>query len=80
MRYRNPVADRIGQRVSGTPRVVGLLRNAIEWQGLLECGEVRNQAEVARRERITHARVTQVMAMLRLAPEIREHIPTTSRT
>lgn len=32
------------------------------------------QAAIARREGITRARVTQVMAMLRLAPEIKEHI------
>jgi hypothetical protein len=35
------------------PRVVELLRKALEWQALLESGEVRNQAEVARREGIT---------------------------
>ena len=57
-----------------TPRVVELLRKAMEWQGLIESGETRNQAEIARREGITRARVTQVMAMLRLAPEIREQI------
>ena len=57
-----------------TPRVVELLHKAIEWQGLIESGEVRNQTEIARREGITRARVTQVMATLRLAPEIRQHI------
>ena len=57
-----------------TPRVVELLRKAIEWQALLESGEATNQAEIARREGITHARVTQVMGMLRLAPEIQQHI------
>jgi hypothetical protein len=57
-----------------TPRVVELLRKALEWQVLIESGEVRNRAAIARREGITRARVTQVMAMLRLAPEIREHI------
>ena len=65
---------------SRTPRVIKLLRKAIGWQGLLESGEVRGQAEVVRREGITRARVTQVTAMPRLAPEIREHIPTTLRT
>ena len=57
-----------------TPRVVEFLRKAIEWQNLLESGEVINQAEIARREGITRARVTQVMGMLRLAPKIQEHI------
>jgi hypothetical protein len=47
---------------------------AMEWQRQLDAGEVDTQAEIARREGTTRARVTQVMAMLRLAPEIREHI------
>jgi hypothetical protein len=54
--------------------VVELLRKAIEWQALLESGEVSNQAEIARQEGITRARVTQVMGLLRLAPEIQQHI------
>jgi len=53
---------------------VELLRKAIEWQALLESGRVRNQAEIARREGITRARVTQLMGLLRLAPEIQRHI------
>ena len=57
-----------------TPRVVELLRKAIEWQALLESGEATSQAEVARREGLTRARVTQVMGLLRLAPEIQQHI------
>lgn len=57
-----------------TPRVVELLRKALEWQGLLESGEVCNQAAIARREGVTRARVTQVMGMLGLAPEIQRHI------
>ena len=56
------------------PRVTELLRKAIEWRRQLDAGEVRNQAEIARRERITRARVTQVMGMLRLLPEIQERI------
>ena len=57
-----------------TPRVVELLRKAMEWQALIESGEVHNKAEIARQEGITRARVTQVMGLLRLAPEIREQI------
>jgi hypothetical protein len=53
-----------------TPRVVELLRNAQEWQRQLDAGEVPSQAEIARREGLTRARITQVMGMLRLAPEI----------
>jgi len=61
---------------SKTPRVVELLRKAIEWQALLANGKIANQADIARREGITRGRVTQVMGMLRLAPEIREKILT----
>jgi hypothetical protein len=57
-----------------TPRVVELLRMATEWQRQLDAGDVETQATIARREGITRARVTQIMALLRLAPEIREHI------
>ena len=62
------------REVAKTPRVVELLRKAIEWQALLESGKIASQAESARQEGITRARVTQVMGMLRLAPEIQEQI------
>ena len=57
-----------------TPRVVELLRKTMEWQTLLESGRIANKAEIARREGITRARVTQIMGMLRLAPKIQEHV------
>jgi len=57
-----------------TPRVVELLRKALEWQALLESGEAANQAAIARREGITRARVTQVMGLLSLSPDIQHHI------
>jgi len=63
-------------RVPKTPRVVELLRKAIEWQALLKSGQIARQAEIARREGITRARVTQVLGLLRLPPEIQEEIPT----
>lgn len=61
-------------RESKPPRVVELLRKAIEWQTLLESDKAVNQADIARQEGITRARVTQVMGMLRLVPEIKQHI------
>lgn len=57
-----------------TPKVVELLRTAQEWRRQIDAGEVENQAAIARREGITRARVTQVMGLLRLAPEIQEHV------
>ena len=57
-----------------TPRVAELMRKAIEWRGLLDAGEAPNQADIARREGLTRAHVTQVLMFRRLAPEIQEHI------
>jgi hypothetical protein len=57
-----------------TSRVVELLRKAIEWQALLESGQITTQAALACQESITRARVTQILGMLRLAPEIQERI------
>jgi hypothetical protein len=68
------VLNRKPPKAPKTPRVVELLRKAIEWQALLESGEASNQADIAHREGLTRARVTQVMGLLKLAPEIQEHI------
>jgi hypothetical protein len=61
-------------RASRTPCVVELLRKAQEWRRLLDSKKVRTKAVIARREGISRARVTQVMGLLRLAPEIQHHI------
>ena len=55
-------------------RVAELLRKAQVWQAQLTSEEVQTQAEIARREGITRARVTQIMGLLRLVPEIQERI------
>jgi hypothetical protein len=65
---------KLAPTVMKSPYVVKLLRKAIEWQRLLESGEASSQAEIANREDISRARVTQVIGMLRLAPEIQQHI------
>jgi hypothetical protein len=54
--------------------MVELLRKAIEWQALLGSGDAASQAAIARRQGSARARVTQVMGLLRLAPEIQEHV------
>jgi len=57
-----------------TPRVVEFLRKVLEWQALLASGQAKNQADIARREGISRVRVTQVMGLLHLAPEIQQRI------
>lgn len=63
-----------------TPRVAELLRKAIEWQRFLESGKVPSQAEIARQEGITRARVSQILSLLNLAPKIQEYILSMPRT
>jgi len=58
------------------PKILGLLETAAEWRRQLDSGELANQAEIARREAVTRARVTQILALMKLAPEIRERIIT----
>ena len=59
-----------------TPPVVQTLRKALEWRRQLDAGEVANQAAIARREGISRARVTQILALLRLAPAIKDQVLT----
>lgn len=54
--------------------MVGALWNARKWRAELDSGEVQSQAEIARRQGLTRARVCQIMSLLRLAPAIQEHI------
>lgn len=62
------------------PRVAELLRKAQAWRAMLESCEVASQAEIARREGVSRARVTQVIGLLRLAPEIHESVLSMPRT
>ncbi len=54
------------------PRVVRLLALAHHFDGLLARGIVRDYADIAGLAGVTRARVTQIMDLLLLAPEIQE--------
>jgi len=47
---------------------------AIRFEGLLEAGVVANQSELARLAHVTQPRMTQIMNLLHLAPDIQEEI------
>ena len=49
---------------------------AIKFQGMLDCGAVRDYADLARLGYVTRARITQIMNLLLLAPDIQEEILT----
>jgi hypothetical protein len=56
------------------PRVAKLMALAIRFERLLQDGAVADQAELARVGHVTRARLTQIMNLLNLAPEIQEAI------
>ena len=56
------------------PRISRLMALAIHFQKLLSDGVVQDYADIARLTGVTRARVTQIMNMTLLAPEIQEII------
>ena len=75
---------RLGQRgrkktsekpvVGRVPRVARLMALAIRFDQLIRDGVVADQAELARLGRVSRARLTQIMNLLQLAPDIQEQI------
>lgn len=53
---------------------------AIRFDGLVRGGEVRDYADLARLGYVTRARITQIMNLLNLAPDIQEGILFLPRT
>jgi hypothetical protein len=56
------------------PRVTCLLALAHRFEALVQSGEVKDYADLARAGRVSRARVTQILKLLLLAPSIQEHI------
>ena len=46
-----------------------IIHTAISWEKMLEAGEVESLSEIAKKEGLTRARVTQIMNLLKLSPE-----------
>jgi len=62
------------------PRISKLMALAIRFDGLVRRGEVRDYADLARLDYVTRARITQIMNLLNLAPDIQEAILFLPRT
>ena len=56
------------------PRIARLMALAIRFEGLLRNNTIRDYAELARLGRVTRARITQIMKLLDLAPDIQEQV------
>ncbi len=63
-----------GMAVGRIPRVARLLALAIRFEELVTGGVVKNYAELARLGYVSRARVTQIVNLLQLAPQIQEEI------
>jgi hypothetical protein len=47
---------------------------ALRFDGLIRSGEVKNHAELARLGHVTRARISQIMSLVLLAPDIQEEL------
>lgn len=56
------------------PRITRLMALAIKFQDMVDRGEVRDYADLARLGYVSRARITQIMNLLNLAPDIQEDI------
>jgi hypothetical protein len=74
---RKELRTGVGQRPpepGRVPRVARLMALAIRFDALIHEGVVTDYAELARLGHVTRARVTQVMNLLYLAPDIQEQL------
>ena len=78
----NPQSDsRRGSTGKGNiPRVAKLLALAIRFEKLVKRGDIQDYADLARLGYVTRARITQIMNLLNLAPDIQEAILFLPRT
>ena len=56
------------------PRLTRLMALAIKFQDMVDRGEVRDYADLARLGYVSRARLTQIMNLLLLAPDIQERV------
>ena len=79
-RKKTSRADSDAHRKLGTvppgrvPRIARLMALAVRFEQLIRSGAVRDYAELARLGQVSRARVTQIMNLLHLAPDIQEAI------
>lgn len=62
------------------PRIVQVVALAIHFQDMLDRGEIRNHADLARLGCISRERVSQIMMLAWLAPDIQQEVLGLSKT
>jgi hypothetical protein len=71
---RSPSAESTGTVAPPISRLARLLALAIKFQDMVDQGHVRDYADIARLGYVTRARLTQIMNLSLLAPEIQDGI------
>jgi len=72
---RSRPPERVGPAAAPRiPRITRLMALAIKFQDMVDRGEVRDYADLARLGYVSRARVTQIMNLLLLAPDIQEQL------
>ena len=66
--------DKASANAGRVPRLARLMALAIRFEGLLRNGTVTDQAELARLGRVSRARISQILNLLHLAPDLQEHL------
>jgi hypothetical protein len=56
------------------PRIARLMALALRFDGLVRTGAIADYADLARLGHVSRARITQIMNLLQLAPDIQEHL------
>jgi hypothetical protein len=72
-RRRRPAVPNVPEPPS-IPRTTRLMALAIKFQDMVDHGEVRDYADIARMGYVTRARLTQIMNLLLLAPDLQEQL------
>jgi hypothetical protein len=73
-RGRKPGDKPVEVNTGKLPRITRLMALAIKFEGLIRDGVVRDYADLARLGYVTRARLTQIMNLRLLAPDIQEEI------
>ncbi len=69
---RGPAPVPVTPKLPRIPRMTRLMALAIKLQDLVDRGEVRDYADIARLGYVSRARVSQIMNLLLLAPDLQE--------
>jgi hypothetical protein len=72
--HEDVIASPTMQSAERVPRLARLMALAIRFDGLLVMGQVRDQADLARLGQVTRARISQILGLIHLAPDIQEEI------